>query len=101
MYGETHITSLDSLQSDTAPIIALQSANEPIVEAPKQFDEKHAWIKNEESLLEPIWSTESIISNDLVDVVAHDSDTEEELDEIEEFEESVEACNEDESIVVF
>ena len=54
-----------------------------MVEAPKPFDEKQGWIKNEEGLLEPIWSTGSIISNDLVDVVAHKSDTKEELDEIE------------------
>ena len=43
-------------------------------------------------------ASRSIISNDLVDVVAPNSDTEEELDEIEEFEESTGVDNEDESI---
>ena len=36
--------------------------DKPIVEAPKLFDKKQGWIKNEEGLVEPIWSTESIIS---------------------------------------
>ena len=49
-------------------------------------------------LVEPIWPAGSIISNDLVDVVAHNSNTEEELNEIEEFEESTEVYKEDQSI---
>ena len=73
-------------------------ADQPIVEAPKPFDEKQGWIKNEEGLLEPIWSTGSIIPNNLVDVIANNSDTEEELDEIDEFEETIEICNDDNSI---
>ena len=73
-------------------------ADQPIVEAPKPFDEKQGWIKNEEGLLEPIWSTGPIIPNNLVDVVANNSDAEEELDEIDEFEETIEICNDDNSI---
>ena len=73
-------------------------ADQPIEEAPKPFDEKQGWIKNEEGLLEPIWSTGPIISNNLVDVVANNSDAEEELDEINEFEETIEICNDDDSI---
>ena len=73
-------------------------ADEPIVEAPKPFDEKQGWIKNEEGSLEPIWSTGPIIPSNLVDVVANNSDTKEELDEIDEFEETNEICNDDDSI---
>ena len=58
-------------------------------------------MKNEENLLEQIWSTKSIISNDLVDVVAHNSGTEKELDKIEKFEGSIGVYNRDENTPQF
>ena len=44
-------------------------AEEPFIEAPDPYDDKQDWLKNQNSLLEPIWQVELLLPSALVDIV--------------------------------
>lgn len=50
-------------------VACYRRANQPIFEKPKPYDPDQGWERNENGLLEPIWSKGPILPNSLIDIL--------------------------------
>lgn len=70
-------------------------ANVPMFNKPKPDDENQGWCRNETGMLEPLWTTGSILPQSLVDLVDGTNDDDDDEEDVEMEPEDYETDDED------
>ena len=77
-------------------VATYKRANVPILEKPKPNDENQGWSINENGILEPVWTTESIMPQSLINLLDATNDEESDDEEMEMEPQDYESDDEDE-----
>ena len=77
-------------------VATYKRANVPILEKPKPNDENQGWSINENGILEPVWTTGSIMPQSLINLLDATNDEESNDEEMEMEPEDYESDDEDE-----